>query len=657
MDAQPPTPAYFVSASRQWGVSLLAGLVAGIVVAAKSCAVSAACTSAGSCVATGFCAFRNVVPPTADESYDADTGADALASILRGVCSPGDRQQRSLRTGQTECVPFFPYPSALNAEIQSPNASQPHMRACGKWIDAGGLSLSSSVTTRGFLDHDSWFEVVKSAEDRATDSSKTAKDAMAKFRAECKRTVRAGARGPATVLGYKHLVDAIGAVNDTSGLLRATGVLSAHSCEAPAVVGVFLAANGVYVVDVVDGYLFYPHVLATALHIVGEPYSLQQDAERANAVVALSVGTAAASGIADWYQVASGAIGGDRSGFAIQSSTGTSVLDSLAAHVAADPAATSALVRGYAAYCAHSAMELMQPAHDVAGQASAIRSSRPRAAALGRIESTDDDVELEGADVLAASTVTLTQLPPPAAGDGCLNAMRMVFPDDVDAARFSQTVGKRLYDRLQLLTVQIRLGLQLALLSVPLRNVLGNATQIAADVAQTGFRIAGAPRGSWAGIARAVPDAGFSSEDGAVTMMLKQARAVTYDRVHELVIRNADPCDHPPFSSSDTLNAYAIFSLKCTVLFLGMAKRPWLDSQYDEASIASRGGMVIAHELAHMTLRTTYVEPDYSGLLGCARGARGGGWARSECTASRTGTIAGALTLRQSPMWGPLSAC
>ena len=102
-------------------------------------------------------------------------------------------------------------------------------------------------------------------------------------------------------------------------------------------------------------------------------------------------------------------------------------------------------------------------------------------------------------------------------------------------------------------------------------------------------------------------------------MMLKQARAMTYDRVHELVIQNADPCDHPPFSSSDTLNAYAIYSLKCSVLFLGMAKRPWLDAQYDDASIASRGGMVIAHELAHMTLRTTYVEPDYSGLLGYYR--------------------------------------
>ena len=222
----PSSPEYFVSASRQWGISLFAGLVASIVVGAKTCAVSAACASAGTCVSTGLCSFKNVVPPTADAVYDINASADALAAIMRGVCSPGDRQQRSLLTGQTECIPFFPYPNALNAEIQEPNASQPHRRACGKWIDAGGVSLSSSVTTRSFMDHSSWFSVVKSAENYSTSSSRLAKNSMAKFRAQCERTVKTGARGPDTVLGYKHLVNAIGTINDIDSLMRATGVLA-----------------------------------------------------------------------------------------------------------------------------------------------------------------------------------------------------------------------------------------------------------------------------------------------------------------------------------------------------------------------------------------------------------------------------------------------
>lgn len=113
----PSPPDYFISASRHWGISLFAGLVAGIVVGVKSCAVSAACSSAGTCVSTGMCSFRNVVPPTAEASYDGNVTSDALAAILRGICSPGDIQQRSMITGQTECIPFFPYPDALNAEI------------------------------------------------------------------------------------------------------------------------------------------------------------------------------------------------------------------------------------------------------------------------------------------------------------------------------------------------------------------------------------------------------------------------------------------------------------------------------------------------------------------------------------------------------------
>eukprot|EP00966_Prymnesium_polylepis_P135437 3130580-Prymnesium_polylepis.1 len=98
-------------------------------------------------------------------------------------------------------------------------------------------------------------------------------------------------------------------------------------------------------------------------------------------------------------------------------------------------------------------------------------------------------------------------------------------------------------------------------------------------------------------------------------MALMQAREQFKDRVVGLVFNNANPCDHPPFYASTSLNTYMLPSLKCTVLFLGQAKRPWLDSQYDDESLASRGVMVISHELAHLTMNTAYVSPAYETLL------------------------------------------
>jgi len=56
-------------------------------------------------------------------------------------------------------------------------------------------------------------------------------------------------------------------------------------------------------------------------------------------------------------------------------------------------------------------------------------------------------------------------------------------------------------------------------------------------------------------------------------------------------------------------------SLRCSVLFLGMAHRPWLDAQYDDTSLLSRGMMVVAHELAHLTLNTQYLTGPYQELL------------------------------------------
>ena len=49
------------------------------------------------------------------------------------------------------------------------------------------------------------------------------------------------------------------------------------------------------------------------------------------------------------------------------------------------------------------------------------------------------------------------------------------------------------------------------------------------------MRIAGAPRGTWGGVTRAFERPTLRAEDGALTMLLKQARAVFLDRLVPVV--------------------------------------------------------------------------------------------------------------------------
>ena len=62
------------------------------------------------------------------------------------------------------------------------------------------------------------------------------------------------------------------------------------------------------------------------------------------------------------------------------------------------------------------------------------------------------------------------------------------------------------------------------------------------------------------------------------------------------------------------VNAYVQPSAKCVVM-LGMARRPWADVDYDDVSLLSRWGYIVAHELAHLALNTGYATGIETGLL------------------------------------------
>ena len=456
------------------------------------------------------------------------------------------------------------------------------------------------------------------------DPAEAAKGAMAKFRAECSRTVNTGSSAIRTsaAMAYRYLASQIELASSREDVLRATGLLASHHCESSVEIGTYLSTSGSFVIDVYDGTAFQRSVLALALHIVGEADTVQEGAEEASVQVNDITQTYSNYSIneVDIMHVLGGATGTENVSYQTGSYVYTNKLNSLMVYHSRAPIENvRSYLKGQAAYCVFTIRSKVEAIGGLLNvQMKGIQSRKVRADALGRLHVEDSDMMVNNETLVNASTITLSQLGGTFTGDSstdCLQFMRTMFPEHVDAARFDATVHDSLYSRLKGLVNSTREGVATAVLSSPIREVLHDPKLVANDVAIAGFRIAGAPRGSWAGIARSIPDPPIANYDGLFVMALKQSRTLFLDRVVDLALKNADPCDHPPLASSASLNGYIIPLLRCSVLFLGMAHRPWIDAQYDDESLMSRGIWVLAHELGHLTLNTYYIASEYNRLL------------------------------------------
>tara|TARA_Y100000389_G_scaffold200786_3_gene241977 strand:+ start:4405 stop:6549 length:2145 start_codon:yes stop_codon:yes gene_type:complete len=622
----------------QAALILFTGAAAAIVCSRAACLARSSCIDSGNCLEgdQGVCAFSNKVvvgvaahaayasttrSASAYATYASNASSDALALVLRGVCSPGERQQRSALSGQVECTTNYPFPDSINHEITDASASQPHRQACGKWIDAGGYV--QDVQYFSMMEHPAWLSALEQAENASTLSAHTATTQASKFRAMCDRTVHSGpaALRTAGTLAYRQLAERVQTVSTRNEVLRASGFLSSVYCDNSVRMGMYLSVSGKFVLDLVDGWQPASGVLANALHLAGESLAVQQEAEAARDAVHAIADSLASPAISasDISEVMRGALDREQLGrwYYSAGAMGTNMLDSLVSYFESgnvDP--TRSYLRGIAAFCA---VELRAPVDrlgSLTNEMHRIRGARPPASALGRLHTESEEVSITNETVFEASAVTLGQLQSSTgdAGIDCLGYMRGLFPDDMDAMRFDATVAPHLYERLEPMVAATRSAMQQAWLTPPLSAVVQNASIVSEDTRVAGIRIAGAPRGSWAGIKRPIPRGRWSSNDGLFAAAIQQARALFKDRFGELVIGGADPCDHPPLYASATLKAYMVYTLRCSVLFLGMAHRPYLDAQYDNASLASGGVFVIAHELGHLSLNSPYTA-FYSSLL------------------------------------------
>jgi len=113
-----------------------------------------------------------------------------------------------------------------------------------------------------------------------------------------------------------------------------------------------------------------------------------------------------------------------------------------------------------------------------------------------------------------------------------------------------------------------------------------------------------------------VVNGAFQSADGVLLNMLDSARATKRLQFkHAVSDEVKDPCELLPLYDAQLVNAYYMFPSNCIVMFLGMATDNVLNDGYDDATLLSRYGWVLAHELAHASMWSRRFKQPYDRLL------------------------------------------
>lgn len=592
----------------RWGVYLLlvGGGVAALVSVINGCGARERCRSARRCidVSRRVCGFVLVDGRDVDVQLMTPTTSNNSKNLLRflqGPCAPGDTLHVSRRSGSQMgvCTPQYPYPNAYNTEIEKRQADLPHQQACGRWIDSGTVPASSSVLYRSHADWAMWARRVRESVEETTRRPETAVTPVSKFRVECIRTAYAGSKAmqAAAQAAYAHLNEQMGALSNKQSLLRGIGTLAGHYCESPVSFKLVVTGGGGVAAVLAEGAVGKASEMARALNLLGiengDDRALLEDAERALRSGGAD-GTLAPEDRAAIYSAATGHASEPSNGDGSELRIAT-LLTGL------DAGLSSAYLRGLCALCSislHEHLQWREPG-----------LTRHAAPALGRVSSTNrSDVSIEEAqkDLEGATGTRLSHLHHRATGvpePDCSAFTDALFPDEVDGLLFDATVPGELYTRLEALFGEVRSAMVSQLGQAPLLDAIGG--QAAQDAVRTArVRIEGAPRESWAGLRRSEKEASFESSDSVFVMALKQARATFLDRAAALATEEDAACEMPPLYTmeSTAANAYALRAGKsyCVVLMLGIAKRPWMDAEYDDESILARVGSVLAHELAHI---------------------------------------------------------
>ena len=595
------------------------------------CLKDGLCDSVSGKLGSGTCGFVTLPSLAGDLLYNFDQ--NATESLLRGVCSPGERLALSAIDGSETCIPHHTWPDALNSEIMDDSASSFHMRASGKWIDAGGSLAQTGATYWSFYDWENTKAAVENAQAEVLKSGRLATSDNAKFYQLCVSTALAGTSSvrASAVEAYEYLAGGLPSGNARVDAMAAVGWLASHACPTAAQLGVTVS-SGTWDLAAGRGSGFGSGALASALYVMGEDASLGATAELANDRINARAPFAPAVGIVDFEAAYEYAAGSSAHTQAQLSYASAPELDAVA-ELADDgrSAELRAYMKGSAAMCALALDSTIDGGiGGVAGTAyeelGSLRAAKPRLAALGQLRAPSGAPLADVAEVINeaatnATTATWAQLDTIAkdtAADKCMSLARYVFPDRFDEMSFDLLMPVELYDRVKNLTEVARAAVAAAVVDVPqFRTALQDHNAVRDAVLDADIQYAGAPRGGYAGIASPLVSAEVSSTDGVMKFAMLQARAIWLDRAVRLGFKRAPTCQGPPIYEALTQNAY-IFTADtgaCVTMLQGLFSGAFADARFDDKSLASRLVWVAAHEFSHQTLVTNWNTANMNALL------------------------------------------
>lgn len=608
------------------------------------CNAQYTCLKDGTCrdFGDGSCSFSNVVSPAGYRVFNLSTGDDVLAVLTRGVCANGERATVDT-DGLDVCARAPAFPSAFNSEAADPSASTDHERACGKWIDSGGVQTQTTYF--------SFYDEVVIADQVTNDirdefDPNIVRDDVDRFRGACARMLANDAVPPAALNAFEHLKAGIGDADSTTALLRGVGKLASHYCDAPVLLGVSFGSTGHFYATAVEGSPLDSDAASEALYAMDESSTTRELArefvlEMESAPTSLAVEPTQA----ELNDVLKGSIRGSwlDDALEIQSSftilTDGSGLTAASKFLYASKETSYRHARAYLlAIAAQCSFAIRSTVTGEFGASSAVQSATlarkrgvHRPASLGRLKFDENTFErfspINSSTILDASTITWSRLASTGIVSGtsdpkqtCWDATLRAFPDQLDEKVLKKLTSDRLInDVLPPLVANLKEATAIAIQNGRMATLISDPAEranLASSARAVQFKIAGAPRGSQFGRDGNFERPDLSSSDGALLMLLKQARAVFLDRI-ALALENEDLCEHPPLFPSLSRNAYLLTLAPCAMLLPGILVPPFASDRYDDASLYGRIGFVVAHEVAHMASKTELWDDDERERLLC----------------------------------------
>jgi len=476
------------------------------------------------------------------------------------------------------------------------------MRAAGKWI----ASKRGQETSFGFFDAESIGEMVQDDIVYNFDPRMAHTD-FDRFRAVCETTIANGAMAFDASTAYTFLK------NELTGLdvLKSVGKLSSYLCDTPLNFASDLNADGSgWVAKAIDGNIFSTETIDSALYSFGDGFFTRQRArefaETASGADLSDLSVIEASQVNSAFEAS--VLGSDIDDAVVIGSYTVSFtqnlisfarfLHALNVHGAVH---AKAYLRGVNAMCVSAIRSSITGASGlespIADALHAIRrKSKFTAVAMGRFEF-DLFQEPSKEHVTASLSMRPSSLFSFANVDlprkSCFDAAQTLFPEAYDKLVFDRLVGSELHTRLKTLISEMKLRVSAEFLTGETRFLIAAEADRARIALLASTAVVTIPGSS------ASTPLSLSSSEGPVTIVLKQSRSVFLDNMG-LALDFRSVCELPALMAATTRNAYILSYSNCIFLLPGLLVPPLASTRYDDTSMRSLIGYVIAHELGHL---------------------------------------------------------